>query len=489
MIIRILISAFLLNAQLFAEEPNIKPLQENVVESSGQLLTENGTLQYLTVAGNLVLKDDQGKDKASLFYTAYFLKGTTSTKDRPIAFCFNGGPGAASAWLNIGFLGPKCVQGEDVTYQNPPYTLVDNPDTLLNITDLVFIDPVSTGYSVAAFNQDPKKFYTLEEDILLTKDFIRLFTGKYKRWDSPKFIIGESYGAMRAVKVSNKLHEDDAYYTNGLLLISPALDLQAFTMNDGNEYPYIFFLPTYAAAASYHNVKPETRRKGYSIWQEAARYAEDRYVNALFKGNHLDSKEKELIADELSHMTGLARDVIMDLNLRIPPNLFRKKLLQKQDLIIGRFDARISGFDSRNYYGFADYDPSLDAIFGAITGAYNQYLVKELKWPATAEYKTLVSLNEWNWGKANQYANAITELRALLSQNPTLKVFVAAGIYDLAIPLMGTEYSLSHIDLGKSVLKDRLNFRVYEAGHMMYLNHAVREKLRKDINFLFYTNF
>lgn len=459
-----------------AEEVAPKPLSEVLVEASGQAEISGDKIDYRAQSGTLLIKDENGKDKASVFYAAYFLRGQPSP-DRPITFCFNGGPGASSVWLNIGLAGPKRLKSKDLTFLAPPYELENNPSSLLDLTDLVFIDPPATGLSYQTTGIDNKPFFGVEEDAQLMVDFIKQFTIKMKRWDSPKYLMGESYGGLRASLVACQLHDRDGFYLNGLLFISPALDLQTIVLNQGNDLPYILTLPGLAKAAQFH----QKAKSGVSE-QELEHYAKTRYATALLMGDLLDTKEKEAIAQEISGWIGLPKSFILENNLRVSPSKFRKELLKEQNLLLGRFDSRMTGYSLGE--SSMDYDPSLDAIFGGMTAAFNQYLLKDLKWPEIKEYKPLVSLQGWNWGKGNQYVNAYSSLRTLLTQNPRLKVFVALGDYDLAVSPFANKYFLQHLDLIKEQ-KERIKVKTYPAGHMFYLNNQALVDFKSEAMLLF----
>jgi carboxypeptidase C (cathepsin A) len=447
---------------LDAAETDIKPLTELLVESSSQLKIDDAVIDYRAQAGTLVLKDDQGKDKGAIFYSSYFRKGVPSG-ERPITFCFNGGPGAASVWLNIGLAGPKKIAARDLDFLPPPYFLIDNTASVLDVTDLVFIDPIGTGLSTLAPCQDQKNVYGVEEDAALMAQFIQQFTVKMRRWDSPKYLMGESYGGLRAVLVADRLH-DEGYYLNGLFLVSPVLDMQTITYNTGNDLPYILSLPTFALVAQYHQkalIAPSI--------DELGRFAIQEYAPALLAGDLLSVQEKERIAKELSQRIGISKELLLQNDLRLTTTKFRKMLLAEKDQLIGRFDARSLGAQISKNENASDYDPSLEAVMGAMTASFNQYVDKDLKWPEVKDYKPLVNLPSWNWGKGNQYANALGELKRVMIQNPRLKVLIAMGDYDLAAPLFSTEYSLHHALLPASAL-DRVNSVHYPAGHMFYFN-------------------
>lgn len=458
---------------LISEEAPVT--KEIIVENSYDQEMFDEKISYKVVFGNLVLKSDDGKEKASVYYTAYFKKGEDSKK-RPLTFCFNGGPGAGSVWLNIGGIGPKCLPASDLEYQNPPYSLVDNPHSFLYSSDLVFVDPVSTGLSQEAAGVDVKNLHKIDEDVKMMSDFIRLFTLKNKRFDSPKYLMGESYGAMRAAKVGFLLHDTYGYYLNGLILISPFLDFTTVFQEGLNDLPFVLFLPTMTAVSKYHSLL-DGDRKLEEVLNESIRFSEGDYSLALLKGDDLKKEERSLIIDKLSKLTGIKPSVFESEDLRLNPSQYRKIALESKGLILGRFDGRVSGIDSKAHPFVAPFDPSLEAVFGAMTASYNQFLAKDLKWPENKEYQVLVSLPNWNWKKEVESPSAVPDLQKLMSQNPKIKVFVATGLYDLAVPFRATEYALSHLYL--PLVKERIYQHRFEAGHMMYLS----PEIRKDLGF------
>lgn len=446
----------------------IEPLKEIQVEGSFDFTLDEKLLKYQVVSGNLNVKD-----KATIGYTAYFLEGD----HRPITFCFNGGPGAASIWLNSGFLGPKRIEGEEIFFQNPPYILVDNESSLLDQTDLVFIDPVSTGFGRPATGVNLTELHGVDEDVELIADFIRLFTARFHRFDSAKYFVGESYGALRAAKVAYKLHEDYGYYLNGIAFISPALDLQTISPGGCNDLPYQLSLPTLTAVAHYHG---KITGDLDLLLKEVKAFAEGPYAHALYVGDQISDKEKKEVIEKLSHFTSLSRELIERLNLRIPTYRFIKEFLQNEGKVIGRFDGRIVGIDSNESDVHSPYDPSVDAVLGAVTATFTQFLIKDLKWPELMDYHVLVSLTPWNWGKGNQYASCLKEIRNLMAQNPQMKIAVMSGIYDLATPLSSVEYALTHTGLDPIQLH-RIHHYMYPAGHMMYYNQSIRKAMKRDI--------
>lgn len=458
-----------------------KSLPEPLVESSWQLKIGEKVIDYRATAGRIVLKDEQGKEKAGIFYTAYFLKGKTPSQERPLTFCFNGGPGAGSVWLNIGALGPKCLSGSDLlSFQEPPYELIDNVDSLIEETDLVFVDPISTGLSILPPGEDPKQYYGVDEDVQLLVDFVRHFTSKFKRWDSPKYFVGESYGGMRAIKMGYKLHDEYGYYLNGIFLISPGLDFQTLLYEKSNELPYILSLPTFAAVNKYHRRGEQNLE---DFLKEVENYALNRFSVGLLQGDALTLQEKKEIAKDLEKYCGVSAELIERVNLRLKSSRFAKELLRNQNCVIGTFDGRLTGLDLGTHETVSEYDCSLEASLGAMTAIYTQYLLKDLRWPEAKEYRALVPINHWNWGKGNQFASAVEDLRKWMVQNPCLRVFTAVGYFDLATPYFTTLYALNH--LGPSIDKKRISFHPYQGGHMMYFNREIRSALGRDMKVFF----
>lgn len=469
---------FLCILNLFADEKNelCPNFRESFSETKHTVKIQGKEFSYKAVAGNLIL-NEKGKDSASIFFIAYTKENDLGK--RPITFCFNGGPGTASLWLNIGILGPRKIKWEEHDSFVPPYEMVDNPDSILDMTDLVFIDPVSTGHSTAAPGQDPKQFHGVEEDIKSVAEFIRLYLSKYQRWESPKFIAGESYGTTRAAGLSYELQEKLGIYLNGILLVSSILDFQTKNATSTNDLPYLLYLPTYAATAWYHH-KISREVDLERLLKEAEEYALGEYASALLKGDKLTLEERGKITAKLANFTGLPSQYIDRVNLRIDPTNFAKEILKDQKRVVGRFDSRYKGIDleccNQNYY----YDPSFTRIIGLFTGAFNSYLQKELKWEKAEQYYVLANVHPWNWGKSNQGVNLVEELQTAMVQNPDLKVFVASGFYDLAIPYFSTEYTFDHIGIDPSLAR-RIFLHNYEGGHMMYLSSKVLDSLRKDL--------
>lgn len=468
----------MLAGHLVAEEA----MPDVLVESFSKINLNGKTLDYRIQAGSLVLKDKDNKPRAHIGYTAYFLEQDRSNGARPIAFCFNGGPGSASVWLNTGLMGPLRTAGDDLVFQDPPFSLIPNEASFLDEMDLVFVDPVSTGFSAPAAGVDVSPMLGVDEDVVLMADFVRLFTNKVRRFDSPKYFVSESYGAIRAAKVAYKLHDEYGYYLNALIFVSPALDLQTIMPEGLNDLPYLLSLPSFAAVNAYHKGAAEEVNQKI---KEANQFALTSYAKALMKGDLIPLQEKKEVIGALSQLTGISESLITRLNMRIPVWRFTKNLLENEGKLIGRFDGRVVGLESDDL-DYGTYDPSIDAIIGAVTATFNQYLAKDLNWPHSQDYRVLVPMSSWNWGKGNQYVSALRELKSLMYQNPNIQVVVASGLYDLATPVASVEYAINHMGLLLSE-KQRIHHYFYPAGHMMYYSADIRKQMKRDIIKILYT--
>lgn len=452
------------------------------------LKTATEQLTYESTTGTLTLKKDDGKDSADIFFTSYFLKDSTK-KNRPIAFCFNGGPGSAAIWLHMGVLGPKRVTIQDLVYNSSPGTYQDNPYTLLSDVDLVFIDPVSTGYSKPAEGVDAKQFYGVEEDISANADFIRLFLTHFDRWGSPKFLIGESYGTLRVIGLAEKLHEDYFLDVNGLVLISSFIDSQTVGFGVENELSYVLTLPTLSATSWYHHkLEPELQNKKLQeLLAEVEEFAIHDYATALLLGDKIDAEKRKQVAQKLASYTGLTVDYLLKSSLRIKDSRFLKELLRKDDKVIGRFDGRVSGFDLDSASCDPGYDPSLDNIAGYFTCAFQQYLRNDLQWKNNEPYRILNrAVHPWNWGLKGQpaglgYLSVAEHLKSSMIKNPNMRLFLGSGYYDLATPYYAADYTLDHLQLNTE-LRDNIEQHYYEAGHMMYLDEPSLIKMKADLS-------
>jgi len=466
------------------EKAAAKPPEEKTSRTTHTVRIGGQEIKYTATAGILVMKKEDGVPLASIFYTAYTKDDVADLSQRPITFAYNGGPGSSSVWLHIGALGPRrVVMNDDGTPLPPPYKLAGNEYSLLDVTDLVFIDPVSTGYSRPAPGQDPKQFHGIQEDTQSVGEFIRLYITRAKRWASPKFLAGESYGTTRSAALSGYLQEHDGIYLNGIILISTILNFQTAGFSPGNDLPYILFLPTYTATAWYHKRLPQDLQGDLKkALEESERFAAGEYTLALMKGDALPAGERAAVVKKLARLTGLSPAYIERSNLRVHIQRFDKELLRDQRRTVGRFDSRIKGIDSDAAGDTPDYDPSYPIVQGPYTAMFNQYVRGELNFETDLPYEILTGrVRPWNFGPyQNRYVNVAETLRGAMTQNPALKVFVANGYYDLATPYFATRYTFSHMGLDPS-LRDHVSMGYYEGGHMMYTVKAELEKLKRDL--------
>ena len=464
-------------------EPS-KALVEESSETDQTLTIDGVEIAYKAIAGTMVLKDDKGKDKASIFYVAYLRQGIDEPDQRPLTFSFNGGPGSSSVWMHMGLLGPRRVHSGDVDeLVPPPYGLVDNEFSLLDRSDLVFIDPVSTGYSRPAPGEEAKQFHGYEQDIQSVGDFIRLFTTRHNRWLSPKFIIGESYGTTRAAGLSGYLQDRYGLYLNGLMLVSSILTFQTARFTTGNDLPPMLFLPTYTATAWYHGrLDADLQADRDAAVQAAEEFALNEYNLALAKGSALGEDERAAIVEKLARLTGLSPAFVEQSNLRINIHRFVKELLRDQGRTVGRLDSRFKGIDRDAAGEHTEHDPSHSAIAGAYTGAFNDYVRRELKFENDMPYEIISDLYEtWDYSKhQNQFLDVAETLRQAMSKNPFLKIFVANGYYDLATPYFATRYTFNHLGIDAGLLAN-ISMGYYDAGHMMYVHEPSLARLKDDL--------
>lgn len=476
-------------------KPDKAEIKDDLVKTKHKITINNQEVTYIVTTGTIILKEetsDREKDfegekpKAAFFFIAYTKSDDTEIANRPVTFSFNGGPGSSSVWLHLGLLGPRRVVMEyDGDLPKPPYQLTDNEFSLLNETDLVFIDPVSTGYSRPVEGGKAKEFHGFKKDIQTMGDFIRLYTSRYGRWLSPKFLIGESYGTTRAAALSGYLLERHGLYLNGIMLISAVLNFQTIEFTPGNELPYALFLPSYAATAWYHRAL-RTRKPLEKLLTEVEQFAINEYAPALMKGNTLTPRERKDIVTKLAGFTGLSPDYIERSDLRIMDMRFFKELLRLRGRTVGRLDSRFLGIDRDTLGETIVNDPAMTNIMGPYTAAFNAYVRSELKFKKDIPYEILNG-QVWPWSYAeheNQFVYVAETLRQTMSVNPHMKVFVANGYYDLATPYFATEYTFSHLGLDESLQKN-IEMSYYEAGHMMYIHTPALEALKIDLaNFI-----
>lgn len=474
-------------------DENEKSEPEDNLSVTHHSVTINGKeLNYTATTGTLVLKEETDKEgekpKASIFFIAYTLDDVEDTSKRPVTFSFNGGPGSSSVWLHLGVLGPRRVKpDEHGNPPQPPYQLTNNEFSILDKTDLVFIDPVSTGFSRTVPGEEAKQFHGFQKDIESVGDFILLYLGRYRRWRSPKFLIGESYGTTRACGLSGYLQDRRGMYLNGIMLVSVVLNFQTIRFAAGNDLPYILFLPTYTATAYWHNrldqLETETEESFEKILAEVREFALDDYTVALMQGSNLSDRRRQAIVKKLAMYTGLSTDYIEKTDLRIKINRFCKELLRDKGETVGRFDSRFKGIDRDSAGENYEYDPSSAVIQGAYTATLNDYVRGDLEFESDLPYEILSGrVHPWNYGgHQNEYVNVADTLRKAMTTNPALKVYVANGYFDLATPFLASEYTFTHLGLDKS-LQDNITMAYYSAGHMMYIDMDELKKMKADMD-------
>lgn len=435
---------------------------------------QGNRLTYQATAGYQLLKNTAGKPLANIFYSAYTIPGADH-KTRPVTFLFNGGPGSASIWLHMGAFGPVRVNNNGST--------IDNPDSWLAFTDLVFIDPVGTGYSRAADGVDARQFYGYREDIAAIAGFIRQYLADNHRENSPKFLAGESYGALRAIGLAEELEQNGGIKLAGITLISPALNYQLISFKPGNETAYSYYLPSFALAAQYHwRLSPELARLSpEQLVARANEFAQGSYQRFLNLGDAAPGALKRQVIDTLAYYTGLSQQYLQSLNGRITDDQFTQGLLRDSKATIGTFDTRVKDTAKNG-------DPSITAIRSSFTKAFGQYIGNDLHYQNKLPYLATTATGDWNYGPdaSNCYMEASLTLKKVMTRNPRLKVSIAGGYYDLATPVESTGYVLHHLGLKPELLKN-ITVNYYRAGHMIYTSDKANARFSEDSK-LFYKN-
>ena len=484
------ILATLLFSPSFAQSPPPSAEKKDAKSSNasnGKSVTKEASVtikgeevKYTATAAELTLTSDKGTPRASIFYVSYVKKDVADVSKRPVLFAFNGGPGSSAVWLHLGALGPKIVpSSKDGTEPlTPPLTVVDNSHSILHVADLVFIDPVTTGFSRTQKGGKPSEFHNVDGDIESIGDFIRRWITENKRWSSPKFLLGESYGGVRAAGLSSHLQSRYGMHLNGVVLLSSLLDFRTLSPSTGNDLSYITYLPALTATAHYHGKIKGDRDK---LVAEAKAYADSTYMAALHKGYKISDTEKAAVAKKLSRFTGLSEDLIKKLHIRIHPSRFRAELLADQGKVIGRFDARVTGLTTETASSYASYDPSFTVAKGPFSTAMLAYLTDDLSWKDKRVYEIITGkVHPWNWNASNKYVNLSSRLESALRENPKLRVLIQCGHTDLATPPGGILHSIDHLRIPKALRKN-ISVNWYEAGHMFYLNEPDLKKMQMDL--------
>ncbi|MGB6221799.1 S10 family peptidase [Haloferula sp.] len=467
------------------DKPDKKPPAEtkpkDPVTREGSVTIEGKKIDYTVTTSKLQLKKDDGTPRASIFNVSYLRKDVEDASKRPVMFAFNGGPGSSAVWLHLGILGPYRVDipGDGTEAPAPPAKFIPNEFSILDYTDLVFVDPVSTGYSRAEKDAKPSDFHGVNEDINSIGDFVRRWITENDRWSSPKYLLGESYGGVRVAGLSEHLQSRYGMSLNGVILLSSLLDFRTLRGGEGDDLVYSVFLPTYTSVAHFHG---KIKGERDALVEEARQFANGDYALALMQGNALAPEKKKEIAATLSRLTSLDADLIEKLDLEIDPSLFRAELLRSEGKVVGRFDARVAWPAGNEASQWPEYDPSFSLALGAYSTAMLSYLNEKLGWDEDAPYEILTGkVQPWKWDADNRYVNLTNRLATAMRDNPHLRVLVMEGGCDLATPPDGIRYSLNQMTDSPESVQNRITHTEYEAGHMFYLNPPDLEKSRKDL--------
>lgn len=455
-------------------------IDETPVVTHHELSIGGQVLKYTVTVAQMPIRNALDETGAHIFYMAYTLDGATNSPKRPLTFAFNGGPGSASIWVHMGAMGPKRAKLLDNgDMPPPPYSLVDNEQTWLDQTELVFIDPVGTGYSRAKTPELARKFNGVKGDLQSVGEFIRMYLTRNSRWMSPLFIAGESYGTFRAAGLAGQLIDQGIAF-NGITLISTVLNFEALRPSLNNGLAYALHLPTYAADAWYHKKLPPDLKDLNATLKEVEQWAMTGYLEALDKGDALSAEERKTVIEKLARYTGLEPRYIDNSDLRFGVAQFTRELLRDQKLTIGRYDGRLTGPSPLNAGETSDFDPSGTLIRPPFQAAFLHYLRDELNYKSDMMYYVTGGITPWDWGTQNGYADTSSQLRSALAKNPHLKVLVCASYFDLATPYRAAQYTFDHMGIHPEMHKN-ITWQYYQAGHMMYIDREMHAKLKRDI--------
>lgn len=455
--------------------------EEKISRTSHTIRLDGRDVAYTATVGTLPIRLDDGKVAARMFFVAYTKDGEDVRK-RPVSFLFNGGPGSASVWLHMGSFAPRHVQMAEEGFQPPPpFRLVDNPNSLIDVTDMIFVDAIDTGFSRVMPGVDNRQFHDQDGDVRAFGEFIREYLNVFDRWPSPKFLIGESYGTIRSAGLSQELQSRHGIELNGIVLVSALLTYQTLSPAPNNDIAWAVQVQTFAATAWYHKrLPPDLQQKSLKeVVDEARTFAFGEYMQALTKGNTLTDAERNRMAERLARYTGLSPQYILNANLRVESARFRKELLRDRRLVVGRLDGRFTALDLDAAGERQEFDPSNTALQGAYVATFHDYLKNELKWESNLHYPTSGNVRPWNYVQ-NRYMDHTNTLRLTMTRNPFLRVFVACGYYDMATYVGGAEFNVTHLAYDRQVT-DRVSLGYYEAGHMMYIHPPSHAALKKDL--------
>ncbi len=482
----LLISTLLLASVALGQKPadsgsgTVKP--DELVVTKHTMQFHGSPLAYTATTGTLPIRNDDGDEEGRLFFVAYTKDGA-APETRPVTFAYNGGPGSSSMWLHMGCLGPRhVVLNSDGSMPAPPFKVEDNQETWLDKTDVIMVDAMGTGYSRLGKPELAKKYYSMRGDIAAFGEFIRAYLAKYKRFSSPVFIAGESYGGIRTAGLADYLL-GRGIALNGAIIISGVMNFGTLDAGRGNDVPYISFLPTMATTAWFHHKGSKDCKSVQEAADKATAFANGEYADALLRGSSMSADKIKAVAKKMAAMTGLSETFVMNAHLRVDDGQFFKELLRDEGQTTGRLDARFEGQDARETGDGPEYDPSEAAVTPVFGSMVNDYLERELNYSRDDRYRmnNYGGMGGWDFGTRGGYADTSDDLRQCLIQNPHMKLMMCYGYYDLACPFNGAHYSLDHMDLKASQLS-RVSWQYYPAGHMMYIDTPSREKLHKDID-------
>ncbi len=461
------------------QQRRLPPLEEKSSVTHHSARIGGQEVKYTATAAQYVIKDDESNPKAAFFFVAYTKDDVPDLARRPIAFSYNGGPGSASLFVHLGFGPRRVVLTPDGHGMPAPYSIADNEESVLDATDVVFVDAVSTGYSRPSPGENPAQFHGLVEDANYFADFIYQYITRNQRWASPKFLIGESYGTTRSAQLASTLQQRHQMYLSGIVLVSAVLNFTTLQPTPGNDLPAMAFLPTYTATAWYHRLLPPDLQSlsVEQVAQKAREFADGEYAAALMKGDQLSGVEKDKVVKDIARFTGLSPKYIEETNLRINPSRWFKELERNKRRTVGRLDSRFEGMDADAAGERNEYDPSEASYEGAYVAAFQDYARRELKWETEGYYAVSGNVRPWNQAAYPQVPEA---LRSAMTRQSFLKVLVVCGYYDVATVFHGIEYTVDHLGLEPPIRKN-VSFAYYESGHMVYVDDKARAKMHKDI--------
>ena len=475
---KIILLVFLLISLVALAQKREIPI-DTIVVTNYSTTIKGKTIDYQAQTGTQPVWDKDGNPIATLFYTFYRRTNVKNGSQRPLIFSFNGGPGSASVWMHLAYTGPKILKIDDEGYPIQPYGYKSNPNSILDVADIVFINPVNTAYSrileVNGEKADGKQFFGINEDVQYLADWLNTFVSRKQRWESPKYLIGESYGGTRVMGLSAALQERQWMYLNGVIMVSPA-DYKVIRV--GGPVSSALNLPYYAAAAWFHNkLNPDLQQKDLTdVLPEVESFTVNKLIPALTKGGFISEEERTNIAFKMSSYSGLSQKAILQNNLDVPNYFFWKELLRDEGKTIGRLDSRYLGIDRKEVGMRPDYSAELTSWLHSFTPAINHYIQKELKFKTDIKYNMFGSVRPWN----NDNDNTREDLRRAMAENPYLKVLFQSGYYDGATTYFNAKYTMWQVDpSGK--MKDRFYFKGYRSGHMMYLRNEDLIKANDDI--------